>query len=210
MKIKVNDEISQNIADIELGSISLANIIDLIRPIGSLYWSEKNTNPSTIYPGTTWVQVTDTWIVAAGSTYAAGSSYGAASHTHTSAAHTHTVNGHTHTTGNHTLTVAEMPSHRHGIDTYVGMVTSTDAFALNDSSFDGLVGSDVMAPGVNSTQPPADRISTIIGLTGSNGAHNHGDTGSTSLTTNSTTPGNTGSSSNIPPSVAMYCWKRTA
>lgn len=106
MKIKINNEVSQNVQDIELGSISLANIIDLIRPIGSLYWSENSTNPSTIYPGTTWVQITDKFIVAAGSTYKVGSSYGAASHTHTSAAHTHT-------TGNHILTVAEMPSHTH-------------------------------------------------------------------------------------------------
>lgn len=69
MKIKINSEVSQNVQDIEFGSISLTNIIDLIRPVGSLYWSENNINPSTIYPGTTWVQITDTFIVAAGSTY---------------------------------------------------------------------------------------------------------------------------------------------
>ena len=172
MKIKINNEVSQNVQDIELGSISLANIIDLIRPIGSLYWSEKNTNPSTIYPGTTWVQITDTFIVAAGSTYQAGSSYGAASHTHTSAAHTHT-------TGNHTLTIAEMPSHTH------------------DWRF-----SDVAARGtaIGANSDGSLRATTA---TGGGGAHNHGNTGST-------TPGNTGSSSNIPPSIAMYCWKRTA
>lgn len=203
MKIKVNDEISQNIADIELGSISLANIIDLIRPVGSLYWSDKNTNPSTIYPGTTWVQITDTWIVAAGSTYTAGSSYGAASHTHTSAAHTHTVNEHTHTTGNHTLTVAEIPSHTHafravkdvaGTDSNGGLPKANNGQGKNYgwSSFGPLTSDNA------------------VQYTGGSGAHNHGNTGSTSLTTNSTTPGNTGSSSNIPPSVAMYCWKRTA
>lgn len=56
--------------------------------------------------------------------------------------------------------------------------------------------------------------STTPGATGSTSLTTNsttpGATGSTSLTTNSTTPGNTGSSSNIPPSVAMYCWKRTA
>lgn len=197
MKIKVNDEISQNIADIELGSISLANIIDLIRPIGSLYWSEKNTNPSTIYPGTTWVQITDTWIVAAGSTYTAGSSYGAASHTHTSAAHTHTVNEHTHTTGNHTLTIAEMPNHTHTINRPVW-------YNSEGTTSDGAIYGTFA-----STTHLVTNTGSIL-HTGGSGAHNHGNTGSTSLTTNSTTPGNTGSSSNIPPSVAMYCWKRTA
>lgn len=186
MKIKINNEVSQNVQDIELDSISLANIIDLIRPIGSLYWSENSTNPSTIYPGTTWVQITDTFIVAAGSTYQAGSSYGAASHTHTSAAHTHT-------TGNHTLTVDEMPSHKHtGIEYDNG-----NSISLSESGNTGYNISSWNTTGSSS------RSDMQTNSTGGSQPHNHGNTGST-------TPGNTGSSSNIPPSVAMYCWKRTA
>ena len=110
--------------------------------------------------------------------------------------HTHTSAAHTHTTGNHTLTVAEMPSHRHSIDTYIGMVTSTDAFGLNDSSFDGLVGSDVMADGINSTIAPSSKTSTIIGTTGGNGAHSHGNTGST-------TPNDTGANTNYQPTITV-------
>lgn len=197
MEIKVNNELTQKVEDIQLNNnISLANIIDLIRPIGSLYWSENNTNPSTIYPGTTWVQITDTFIVAAGSTYEAGNSYGAASHTHTSAAHTHT-------TGNHTLTIDEMPEHKHHIDKYIGMVNNTDAFVINDSNFDGFVASDCINSSTNSVEVTESQKDTIMAKTGGSQAHNHGDTGLT-------TPGNTGSSSNIPPSIAMYCWKRTA
>ena len=180
MEIKVNNELTQKVEDIQLNNnISLVNIIDLIRPIGSLYWSENNTNPSTIYPGTTWVQITDTFIVAAGSTYQAGSSYGAASHTHTSAAHTHT-------TGNHTLTVAEIPSHSHA-----------DRIAWGDNGKANV--SVANGSGVAFSIDRGDYTAN----TGGSQPHSHGDTGST-------TPGNTGSSSNIPPSVAMYCWKRTA
>ena len=213
MEIKVNNELTQKVEDIQLNNnISLVNIIDLIRPIGSLYWSENNTNPSTIYPGTTWVQITDKFIVAAGSTYKAGSSYGAASHTHTSAAHTHTVNGHTHTsaahshsTGNHTLTIAEMPSHTH----WTREIAPGLYAGWGNKSQDGWITQSLKASNGGTWETAA---------TGGGGAHNHGNTGSTtpgatgstSLTTNSTTPGNTGSSSNIPPSVAMYCWKRTA
>lgn len=207
MKIKINNEISQNVQDIELGSISLANIIDLIRPIGSLYWSENNTNPSTIYPGTTWVQITDKFIVAAGSTYQAGSSYGAASHTHTSAAHTHTVNGHTHSTGNHTLTVAEMPSHMHEVMQRRNSPTPVSSY-YNTNYTSGSAEYFMQQSAKSTNTGSTDNLFTSY--TGSSGAHNHGNTGSTSLTTNSTTPGNTGSSSNIPPSIAMYCWKRTA
>ena len=198
MEIKVNNELTQKVEDIQLNNnISLANIIDLIRPIGSLYWSENNTNPSTIYPGTTWVQITDKFIVAAGSTYKVGNSYGAASHTHTSAAHTHTVNGHTHSTGNHTLTVAEMPSHTH----WTREIAPGLYAGWGNKSQDGWITQSLKASNGGTWETAA---------TGGGGAHNHGNTGSTSLTTNSTTPGATGSSSNIPPSVAMYCWKRTA
>lgn len=184
MEIKVNNELTQKVEDIQLNNnISLVNIIDLIRPIGSLYWSENSTNPSTIYPGTTWVQITDTFIVAAGSTYKVGSSYGAASHTHTSAAHTHT-------TGNHTLTVNEMPNHNHDYQAYI--------INPNDNWPGGY--DKVVVYG----QPNGTAYHTFsTAATGGSQPHNHGDTGST-------TPSNTGSSSNIPPSVAMYCWKRTA
>lgn len=195
MKIKINNEVSQNVQDIELGSISLANIIDLIRPIGSLYWSANNVDPSTIYPGTTWQAITDTWVVAAGSTYKAGTAYGAATHTHTSAAHTHTVTGHTHTTGNHTLTIAEMPNHTHAIKRPVW-------YNVEGATSDGAIYGTFA-----STTHLVTNTGSIL-HTGGSGAHNHGNTGSTTLTTNSTTPGNTGSASNVPPSVAKYCWQR--
>lgn len=183
MEIKINNELSEHIENFTINGI---NLVDLIRPVGSLYWSKTNTNPSTIYPGTTWEAVKDKFIVAAGTTYKAGTSYGQATHTHTSAAHTHTVASHTHTTGNHTLTVAEMPSHTH------------------DWRF-----ADVAARGTE-IGANADGNARATTATGGSQAHNHGNTGGTSLTTNSTTPGNTGSASNIPPSIAMYCWVRTA
>lgn len=193
MEIKINNELSEHIENFTINGI---NLIDLIRPVGSLYWSKTNTDPSTIYPGTTWEAITDKFIVAAGTTYKAGTSYGQATHTHTSAAHTHTVAGHTHTTGNHTLTVAEMPSHNHGYD------DSYHYFAQGTGTGGEIVGSD---GGLTSK-----KFSYTTNNTGGSGAHNHGNTGSTTLTTNSTTPGNTGSASNIPPSIAMYCWVRTA
>lgn len=205
MEIKVNNELTQKVEDIQLNNnISLVNIIDLIRPIGSLYWSENNTNPSTIYPGTTWVQITDTFIVAAGSTYEAGSSYGAASHTHTSAAHTHT-------TGNHTLTIDEMPQHYHlmagtfakseHVDKGPYWVNQNQRYLMAGHNLTNIdVGSDSTSSRIFAGDLE-DR--PITDYTGTGGAHNHGDTGLT-------TPGDTGSSSNIPPSIAMYCWKRTA
>ena len=71
-------------------------------PIG--YGGFFQTNPNTIYSGTTWEQKKDVFILAAGDTYGAGSTGGEAQHT---------------------LTTAEMPAHdhpQHGLDSY--MVTS--------------------------------------------------------------------------------------
>lgn len=79
---------------------SSAKIRDFIYPVGSIYLSVNNVNPSTIFGGT-WEQIQDTFLLAAGSTYTAGDTGGNIEHTHT--------------TGDHTLTVTEMPRHNHGV-----------------------------------------------------------------------------------------------
>ena len=68
-------------------------IFSLLYPVGSVYISVNNTNPSTLFGGT-WEQIKDKFLIAAGSTYAGGSTGGEATHT---------------------LTNSEMPSHNHGI-----------------------------------------------------------------------------------------------
>ena len=209
-----------------------ALILDMAHPIGSYYWSSDSTNPHDLFGGT-WVQIKDKFIIAVGDNHTVGQSYGSntkdishthgighthgvpgVAHTHTSAAHTHTVNGHTHSTGNHTLTVAEMPSHNHNVQWDGTNLGSGNTFWYVCRGGGGNWGSYTQA-------------------TGGGGAHNHGNTGSTSLTTNSTTPGATGSTTpsatttnsqststsgsggsttlDITPACeAAYCWKRTA
>lgn len=68
-------------------------IINAVYPVGSIYMSINNTNPSTLFGGT-WVQIEDTFLLACGTTYTAGDTGGEAEHT---------------------LTVAEMPSHTHSM-----------------------------------------------------------------------------------------------
>lgn len=62
-----------------------------IYPVGSIYMSINNVNPSTLFGGT-WEQIKDTFLLSAGDTYTAGNTGGEATHT---------------------LTVNEIPSHRH-------------------------------------------------------------------------------------------------
>ena len=62
-----------------------------IYPVGSIYLSTMETNPSTIFGGT-WIQIKDRFLLAAGDTYNAGVEAGEAEHT---------------------LTINEMPAHTH-------------------------------------------------------------------------------------------------
>lgn len=70
-------------------------MLDMIYPVGSIYMSVNNANPSSFIGGS-WEQLKDTFLLAAGDTYVGGSSGGEAEHT---------------------LTVDEMPSHNHRLKT---------------------------------------------------------------------------------------------
>lgn len=62
-----------------------ANIdFNLIYPVGSIYMSTNNTNPSTLFGGT-WERLEDKFLLGAGQTYTAGDTGGEATHTLTDA-----------------------------------------------------------------------------------------------------------------------------
>lgn len=73
-----------------------AEAILAAHPVGSLYWTSKNENPSVTFGGGTWAQIKDKFILAAGDTYENGGTGGAATVTLTSnqmPSHTHTFSG---------------------------------------------------------------------------------------------------------------------
>lgn len=75
-----------------------------IYPIGSIYMSVNNVNPSTIFGGT-WEQIKDRFLLACGDTYNNGATGGVASNPYTPAG----------TVGNTTLTINQIPSHSHTV-----------------------------------------------------------------------------------------------
>lgn len=79
-----------NMNNIEEGIEAAHN---MIYPIGSIYMSVNNTNPSTLFGGT-WEQIKDRFLLACGTSYTAGATGGEATHK---------------------LTINEMPSHSHGL-----------------------------------------------------------------------------------------------
>ena len=92
---------------------------------------------------------------------------------------------HTHTTGNHILKTEEMPSHTH-----TEKLPSTWNFKFSKGSTNGYV-SDCTTGAYAGT---VYNSSHTTGSTGGGQPHNHG---------------NTGSSNNMPPYLAVYVWKRT-
>lgn len=158
--------------DIDSTKTSVLNEIkawvnDTQHPIGSIYITTNNVNPSNIFGGT-WEQLEDRFLIGAGNSYTNGATGGATSHTHT--------------TAGHTLTEAEMPSHTHAVPIpsyYAATSTSDTGYSVCRTT--------------NPEIGTKDGYGT--GSTGGGGSHSHGDTGS---------------SSNMPPYLAVYMWKRTA
>lgn len=54
--------------------------LDLVYPVGSIYFSANGTNPREFFGGE-WVQIEDKFLLCAGSTYGAGTTGGEATHT---------------------------------------------------------------------------------------------------------------------------------
>lgn len=92
---------------------NITDILNMIYPVGSLYWSRNNINPSEVFGGT-WIQVKDKFILAAGDTYHINTTGGASTHSVTF----------TGTTDEHALTLEEMPRHLHGFSN--GVEGTTD------------------------------------------------------------------------------------
>lgn len=101
------------------GSMQMSDVINAIYPVGSIYMSINNTDPGTLFTGTTWTQLKDRFLLGAGDTYSGGNTGGAA-----------TV----------TLTVDQIPSHTHSYSIanqggYIGQTTSPyDSYRLYGTS----------------------------------------------------------------------------
>lgn len=87
--------------------IDINELYNSLFPIGYIYLSVSDVDPSTLFGGT-WERIKDNFLLCAGDTYAAGATGGEASHK---------------------LTIAEMPSHTHQLLYYNS--NGTQGFGYN-------------------------------------------------------------------------------
>lgn len=126
-------------------------------PIGSIYISVNNTNPSALFGGE-WEQINDRFLLAAGSTYAAGTTGGEATHQ---------------------LTTSEMPSHNHAASTEsagahthtIGCDTDAAKGTYCSSVHGASTGAESFKGATNSAG--AHTHTVTVGAVGGNAAHNN-------------------------------------
>ena len=179
---------------IKSAGIDKQSVIDTVYPIGSLYWSSKDTDPSTLFGGT-WVQIKDRFVLACGDTY--------------------TSSGATGGTSTVTLSVSNMPSHSHNF-TPSGNVSSSGS--LYSGLGDGW-GGDCLALGRSAG---AGGNITVVGgynESSSKGYVSKNNAGKNYVSVSSSFKGYGGTTSQegsgtsfsiLPPYVVKYCWERTA
>ena len=174
------------------------NFLNLVYPVGSIYWSSKNTNPATLFGGT-WTQIKDRFILTAGDSYTNGATGGAAtviltvsnmpSHTHsftpsgTVSSHHHTGPSHSHSLINGTAKVATSTST--SITHYIRSYDNYNGVSRAGSHLDENVDSEKEKISITAS---STSTSTISGSTEAAGTGNTGDTAPSF----SGTAGNTG------------------
>lgn len=105
---------SLTISDANNNSLSFEAIFNRIYPVGSIYISTNDINPSTLFTGT-WEKIENRFLLASGSSYQLGSTGGEATHK---------------------LTINELPSHTHNASAGQFISTSPNVTPGTVMSFD--------------------------------------------------------------------------
>ena len=123
-----NDKLFEVVKEVEELKSEISGgstLIDQIYPVGSIYVSMNSTNPSELFEGTTWEQITDRFLYCANSSKETGGS---------STITTANLPAHTHTfTGTKSESVVDVAP---GVGGY-NVLTNTTAGALNVSARSG-------------------------------------------------------------------------
>ena len=178
-------------------------IANIIYPVGSIYMSANDVNPSVLFGGGTWEKIEGKFLLSSyGSTYTLGSTGGEANHTLTvdeMPSHTHIQNEHTHTQNAHNHS---QNSHNHTQNSHYHAMTGNKTCGLQSGSY-------LRVGSIRSSEGSKNTNST----TATNKATTATNNSATATNKNATaTNQNTGKGyahNNMPPYIVVHMWKRT-
>ena len=156
-------------------------MFDKIYPVGSVYTSINETNPSTIFGGV-WEQIKDTFLLAAGNTYAGGSVGGEATHV---------------------LTVNEIAKHSHPLLAWTGGSTDTGNYSSKVINNTGTGWTDA------TSGAKLYHVWKSGGVFQTYGTYD-GQQGTGDLIGSAKFVGGSQAHNNMPPYLAVFVWKRIA
>ena len=178
-------------------------LLNLVYPVGSIYWSSNDTDPGTLFGGT-WQQIKDRFVLAAGDSYSVNATGGEKAHTLAkeempSHDHSFTPSGSVSSSfsGNTGTVNVSGGNHRHyiptprdnGDESTFSMSTNNKPYLLNNSYTD-YSGNLSMS---GSFTPSGSVSSTFTGTSGTTGSRGSGT-----------------AHNNMPPYIVKYCWERIA
>lgn len=163
---------------------------DSIYPIGSIYMTTVNVNPTSLFGGA-WEQIEDKFLLSSGNKYQAGSTGGSETHTH-NYSHTHQVpgQGHSHGLGSGWAYIS-LYAKQVFCRKRSGLGTWWDTYQMTGSSY-----------GVSGT---GSSNTTATELGGSTDWTTPGE-----VTTSSQNTSTTSEAQSLPPYLVVYMWRRTA
>ncbi len=210
------------------GGVTMAQVIDTLYPVGSLYTSTLSTNPGTLLGRGTWavfgagqvmvgLDANDPDFDTAEETGGAKTSSALIAHTHVQEAHTHLQGSHNHTQDAHTHT---QNSHTHVQDSHNHTQNSFAPRIINSGTA-GTVGVQGASGASNANASNAATTATNQAATATNQSatavnQNATATNQAATATNqdatavNQSAGSGSSFSLMNPYIVVYCWKRTA
>ena len=198
-------------------------IIDFEHPVGSIWISQNDTSPASLFGGT-WEKIEGKFIIGASSAYPVGTTGGSATHTQTVAempSHSHTATTGSAASHSHTGSSGSAGGHSHsGTTDWAGSHTHNATINSNGSSTGGGSGLASSSMSYGSGYYDATITTKSAGShthsfsTNSTGSHSHtvsiGDAGAHTHTVSIGSTGSGQAMSVLNPYYALYLWRRVA